>query len=312
MTSSDQPLRVAIFGVHGIGRVHARIFQALGTDVCAVLGSIDTTAVSAAQDLSESFGIQARPFSCLEDLLAEPLDAVSICTPAHLHFEQTMAAFERGLPVFCEKPLFWDESYTLTEIVEKLRILEAHPNRRLFVNTSNTVFVDAVRDRIPSPEKTRTFYLRFHTQGSYKGKDIGVDLFPHGLSLLFSVLGRRELTSFDWNSTETTYRCSFAYGQCKVTFDFQEIPGGPKALAFRIDDRGFYRIQAGSETTYRAYLADMDTGERLAVPDPFEIYISRFIQSCKVQATPGEDEFDQAAANLRLMAQNLIIGANVD
>ena len=37
--SSERPVRVAIIGARGIGRVHARIFQALGANVCAVVGS---------------------------------------------------------------------------------------------------------------------------------------------------------------------------------------------------------------------------------------------------------------------------------
>jgi predicted dehydrogenase len=40
-----------------------------------------------------------------EDLLAEELDAVVIATPSALHAEQAIAALERGLPVFVQKPV---------------------------------------------------------------------------------------------------------------------------------------------------------------------------------------------------------------
>jgi predicted dehydrogenase len=44
-------------------------------------------------------------FDSLDDLLAEELDAVVIATPSALHAEQAVAALERGLAVFCQKPL---------------------------------------------------------------------------------------------------------------------------------------------------------------------------------------------------------------
>lgn len=40
-----------------------------------------------------------------EELLEADLDGVVIATPSALHAEQAIAALERGLPVFCQKPL---------------------------------------------------------------------------------------------------------------------------------------------------------------------------------------------------------------
>jgi predicted dehydrogenase len=40
-----------------------------------------------------------------DELLAQDLDAVVIATPSALHAEQSVAAFNRGLAVFCQKPL---------------------------------------------------------------------------------------------------------------------------------------------------------------------------------------------------------------
>ncbi|TSE01329.1 Gfo/Idh/MocA family oxidoreductase, partial [Mesorhizobium intechi] len=53
--------------------------------------------------VAEEFGLET--FSDLDTLLAMPLDAVVIASPDALHREQSLAAFARGLHVFCEKPL---------------------------------------------------------------------------------------------------------------------------------------------------------------------------------------------------------------
>src|SRR3546814_7161812 len=41
----------------------------------------------------------------LDALLEQPLDGIVIATPSALHAEQSIRALERGVPVFCQKPL---------------------------------------------------------------------------------------------------------------------------------------------------------------------------------------------------------------
>src|SRR3546814_15615705 len=43
--------------------------------------------------------------SSLDALLEQPLDGIVIATPSALHAEQSIRALERGVPVFCQKPL---------------------------------------------------------------------------------------------------------------------------------------------------------------------------------------------------------------
>lgn len=53
--------------------------------------------------LSERYGIAG--FERVEELLAQPLDAVLIASPDALHKEHTLAALAHGMHVLCEKPL---------------------------------------------------------------------------------------------------------------------------------------------------------------------------------------------------------------
>jgi predicted dehydrogenase len=53
--------------------------------------------------LEARFGV--KTFETAEALLAEPLEAVVIATPDSYHADLSVAALERGLHVFCEKPL---------------------------------------------------------------------------------------------------------------------------------------------------------------------------------------------------------------
>ena len=298
------PLRVAILGARGIGKIHSRIFHDLGASVCAVLGSSDESAALATQDLAESFGIEAKPFSSLGQLLQEPLDAVSICTPANLHFEQIVAALDARAVVFCEKPLFWEDNLSLEKVESNLDILERHPNRKLFVNTSNTIFTDIVRDKLGELKQVKSFTFKFYTQGQYRGNNIAVDLLPHGISLLLRLFGLRDITNYSSEISEYSYQASFMYGsQCRVNFDFREEPNVEKALTFSVDGHEFCRFQEGRGAAYHVSLFDTQTGWKHCTNDPFKIAISDFCRYC---ATRNHiDGFTDAATNLRMMARCL-------
>jgi predicted dehydrogenase len=259
-------MKIAILGTGGIGQVHARIFQDLGAEI------------------------------------GNNPDAVSICTPDHLHFGQIMAALDAGKAVFCEKPLFWWDGITEKDIETNLAAIENHPNRRIFLNTPNWVLVDTVRDLIVNPQ---TFTFTFHTQGHHKNKDIAVDLFSHGASLLLYLFGQQKVKGYREICTEDSYRAEFMYGKVAVVFNFHEDPMGKKIFSFNADCFNFYRQQFGQGDSYKIYVCDAYTGKRYQVEDPFKVSIRAFIRDCKGDRGDG---FEAAAANMRLMAECLLGG----
>jgi len=310
MTSRDKPLRVALLGARGIGQVHARIFHALGAEICAVLGSSQESAADATRMLKDSFGIDAKPLSQIDSLLdmARP-DAMSICTPPQFHFAEIVAAFDHDIPVFCEKPIFWHEGIQRWELEKNLEYLNRHPKRRFFINTSNANFIDRVIEEIGEQNNIHSFSFLFYTQGRYVGRNIGLDLLPHGISLLLRLFDPMKIDDLREDIKEHTYGCRFRYGNCTVEFDFQELPDGPKEFAFEINGRRLTRIQEGEGPTYRVYLKDSHTGGTIETPDPFRLYITRFLNYCNHGAHVREDDFNDAAANLRLMADILLGGS---
>jgi len=298
----SKPLRVAILGGSGIGRVHARLFDQLGAAVVAVLCTSDANTSEVTADLLGTFGIVAKPFSEIHRILEEDLDAVSVCTPPALHFEHIMSAFDNNIPVFCEKPLFWNKSYGSNEVIEKLKVLQNHPNRRLFVNTCNTVFIDTINKGIGTVDSPKNFIFEFYTNGSSQGIDIAVDLFPHGFSLLLHIFGKRKISKLNWTVGQNNFFCEFMYGGCNVSFDFREDINGPRHLLIGLDSKRFRRMQEGRGVSYKVHLMDEDTNERIPSIDPFEVYISEFIDYCSRQGKHLPDGFNTASLNMKLMA----------
>jgi predicted dehydrogenase len=94
--------KVGIFGTGFMGRVHTEALRRLGNvEVVAVAGS----SRQRAQRFADEVYI-ARATGDYHDILSDPeVDAVHICSPNSLHFEQSMASMVAGKHILCEKPL---------------------------------------------------------------------------------------------------------------------------------------------------------------------------------------------------------------
>lgn len=57
------------------------------------------------RDAAGQLAAGARRVASMSELLEEELDGVVIATPSSLHAEQSLAFLDRGIPVFCQKPL---------------------------------------------------------------------------------------------------------------------------------------------------------------------------------------------------------------
>ena len=293
-------INVAILGAGRIGKIHARLFQSLGANVVAILSSTKDNANRAARELQREYGLSVKPFWNLTDILCSPIDAVSICTPPFLHYDHILASFEQGLAVFCEKPLFWsNDSYNETR--KKLNHLKSHRNRKLFMNISNSLFIDKICERAPKPDEVKSFYFQFNTNGKNRKFNILIDLLPHGISLLHRFFGSRSVTNIDYQFSSYNAIIEFYYGICSIKFDFQQKEDYPKKFFFRINNNEYLRIQEDRDDSYHVFIQDINNNDKIELDDPFRIYISEFLEYCSDNPVIKEDKFEEAEINLNLM-----------
>jgi predicted dehydrogenase len=100
---SEEPPRLGFVGVGWIGRHRMQAVQRAGAARVAAIADPDVTA---ARDAANDVGCELVTDD-LDALLADAvaLDGVVIATPTALHAAQARRALERGIPVFCQKPL---------------------------------------------------------------------------------------------------------------------------------------------------------------------------------------------------------------
>ena len=93
-------LKAAVIGMGFIGVAHVEALRRVPyVDVVAVVDSVGV------EEKAERLGVPAayRDYRQMMDEVKP--DCVHICTPNFMHMEITMAAFERGINVICEKPM---------------------------------------------------------------------------------------------------------------------------------------------------------------------------------------------------------------
>lgn len=112
----EKPIRIAIIGTGYRAWAHLAILKSLPRYQVAALADPTPENLDRAATLAPG----AKTYSDYRKLLAEQkdLDAVVVITPSFLHADPTVAAFQRGLPVLCEKPM-------ATTVEDANRMIEA-------------------------------------------------------------------------------------------------------------------------------------------------------------------------------------------
>ena len=191
--------RVALVGCGTIALNH---FMALGhVDGAKVIALCDIKPERCAAYIDQ-FGFEAKVYTdYIEMLDTEKPDAVHITTPHYLHAEMTVAALERGIDVFLEKPM----CISTDEIA---RILEAEKKStaRVCVSFQNR-FLTAVREALRIVEedggalggnfcvfweRTEKYYTESGWRGSYatEGGGVMINQAIHSIDMLTLFLGK--------------------------------------------------------------------------------------------------------------------------
>lgn len=121
--SQESKLRVGLIGAGWYGMVISRAaLEVGGLEVTAICDVDSEHLRDSADELEELQGSRPRTFKYYQELLdMDGLDAVFIATPPQWHALQFIAACEKGLDIFCEKPLSYDpmEGLAMVDAAEK-------------------------------------------------------------------------------------------------------------------------------------------------------------------------------------------------
>jgi predicted dehydrogenase len=160
MTVRIQRPRLGFLGVGWIGLQRMRaVLESGAAEIVAIADPSDKLRAAALEAAPN-----ARPVSSIEELLALPLDGISIATPSALHAQHALACLAGGRAVFCQKPL----ARTLAETRTVVDAARAH-NRLLEVDFSyrNTAALRALKAVIDSGELGPIYAARLVFHNAY-------------------------------------------------------------------------------------------------------------------------------------------------
>jgi predicted dehydrogenase len=108
--AQDRKLKAGVIGTGWWAGVDMKAAWAVGGVEAAAICDVDTAMSDAfVSECEKAQGSRPRVYKDYRELLQHPgLDFVIITTPPQWHALQFIAACEKGLPVYCEKPLAYD------------------------------------------------------------------------------------------------------------------------------------------------------------------------------------------------------------
>lgn len=221
------PLRAAIVGASGIGRHHAKWLNALGAEVCGIVGTSPASLEKAVAGLNAIFPFAGGTYTSLPQLLdGEDPDLVHVCTPPALHHEHMLLLAGHRCHVLCEKPLTWDETKPAAALLAEARALTeacTRAGRMTGCNLQYTAVPEAYVAHAAQAgwpaEAPRQFFMRMDSRREQNVYEIiWRELSPHPLSVMVAFCGPGQV---DYKTVDLTV----AERLCRATFRYQPQDG---------------------------------------------------------------------------------------
>jgi len=318
MTVTTLP-RLGFLGVGWIGRNRMQALAEEGLAQVAAVADPRAEALAAAAAAAPA----AQQAESLEELLGRGLDGIVIATPSALHAEQAVAALERGLAVFCQKPLARDAA-------ETRRVLAAarEADRLLGVDLSyrHVEALRAARRAVEADEigRLHSLDLAFHnaygpdkpwfTDAKLAGGGCLIDLGTHLVDLALWLTGAEEVAvetartlSLHGHEVEDQASAELTLGgvRARIACSWFQPAGGECAFectAWGSEGAVSVRNVGGSFYDFRAELWRETSTEALV--EPPDAWGSRAIAAW-TERLAANRAYDPAAEELELLARTI-------
>jgi UDP-N-acetylglucosamine 3-dehydrogenase len=178
--------RIAVIGVGGWGKNHARVLKELGC-----LAAICDLDAARAKEIAGKHG--AQPYSSIDEMLGkERLDGCLVCTPTTTHAAVASKMMEHGVNTFVEKPMSFSskECEEMMQVAEKKKVVLTSG----YVERFNPAVSDA-RKLIEGGMYGDPMMIEFHRENRMPLhiKDVGIiyDTSVHDIDAAMFLFGSR-------------------------------------------------------------------------------------------------------------------------
>jgi predicted dehydrogenase len=303
------PVEIGIVGAGNRGHAHADAYSDVdGADVVAV-ADVDE---DAATTLAETYDVPAT-YGEFQDMLDDAaLDAISVCVHNNLHRPVTEYAADRGIDVFCEKPLAatYTDAEAMVEAAEGAGIHLGVQNDRLFSPETRAARTLVDAGELGDPYYARGVYSRrrgrpyvdgYGTPGFVSKEAAGggpvIDVGTYVVGQLLHLLGNADVERVTGSTVEFTdeaytpeltgeNRSTYADRLDESGYDVEDAGLGMAHLADGsvLELRAAWHMFAPGE---HSFVAGSQGGVQF---DPFEFYTTTQDYEATVSLDIGEYE----------------------
>ena len=318
-------LRAAVVGARrtrqGTGEWVARDLAGAGVTVCAIVGTSPEGRRSALETLRERYGIEARAYASLPELLSEErVDVVAICSPREAHLEQVRAALEAGCHVFCEKPFVWWDGLgadpaggdRLREVLEPLLAGFQARGLQLGLNCQWPFTLAGFDQLHPDARSKPLRRFEMHLGPTRAGHEALLDSGSHPLSMLYALAGASceglgDVSVRFLDAERVTMVCEFDY-------QGPETPRGePVAVELRLVQHAKPPRPAGYAINAQAVIRQIQLpdyslsfeaqGRVQSLPDPLSAAVHDFLARVRASAPFNSEPLLAGSLHLRRLVQ---------
>jgi len=299
----SRKLRVAIIGATGIGKHHGKWYAMEGCEVRAFVGTSPETVARTRDAMAQIFGFEGQGHLDVRQMLAEHKpQAVSVCSPHHLHREHSLACLEAGAHVLCEKPLVWDVAKSGAEMLadgESMISAAQQARRLLAVNTQYvaaiTPYLELYQKRQGRLNRIERLDFRMESKGGASGPnqydEIWIDLASHPLSLMLRLLPRATFARdsatcvIGRDEAVAEFEMEQPGSRCSVRIELRNVYEG--AMARRFGANGFMAELTGGNDEQGIYRTHITAaGERVQCEDLVHTSVRRFVEAARGNGEP--------------------------
>ena len=268
-------IKALVIGPSGIGSVHIREFLRYGITDLAFIGKSNKKKRFFNFFFEKSDQLNITNLKNTKNIKNYRPNIVSICSPANKHFKHILDCINYTNFIIVEKPFIWFKNKKKNVLKAAINLLKK-TKTKIVVNLPMVSVAKQFIKKKEIPARINLLKFCYYTKGTKFYDEIPIDLLPHALSFLITILKGRKLdiSRLKIRQFKTKWSCDFVIGCTVCKFRFKQNSSYKQStLKFTINKNYYKRHLIQSKDDQINYFVK-NNHKRIFIKNPMKDYIS--------------------------------------
>ena len=175
---------------------------------------------------------------------------VCICSPTDQHYKHLNMFKNFSKYIIVEKPFLWEKNKNTSNYNLIKKILESK-KVKIFTNLPMISLASQLKKEREF-KKIKNVTFNYYTKGKKRFKDIPIDLLPHALSFVLTLINKKiyKFKIIKILKEESLWKCKVVINNCYCKFNFKQDKNRTESfLSFAVNNNHFSRKQIKQKYT---------------------------------------------------------------